>query len=113
MSGVLLKSKGEEENDELGDLLNEEDVEELIRNNSKNRYGYGNKKHNDNNKALRLSLLEENINEERQGFLNSLLDFEIENEGDFGCELEDPFMFSRQKIMEDILNETEKKDNFF
>ena len=42
--------------------------------------------------------------------MNSLLDIDFDNEGDFGSEMEDdPFMFSKQKILEEILQETESK----
>ena len=110
MSGRLLKSKGEEDEallmkldeedeylrdglddeDELGDLLNEDE--------------------------LGLSYLDEHLNEEFGqrcgGFLASqLLDIDIDNEGEFGSEFEDPFTSSRQKILEDILREGEEKDN--
>jgi hypothetical protein len=46
-----------------------------------------------------------------QGLLNSLLDYEIDNEGDFGSEYEDPFTFPKQKILEEIMMETEARNN--
>lgn len=44
--------------------------------------------------------------------MNSLLDFEIDNnEGDFGSEFEDPFTYSKQRILEEIMMEKEIQDS--
>ena len=45
-----------------------------------------------------------------KGFLHSLLDFDIDNEYEFGIEAEDPFVYDKQKILDDILMETQYRD---
>lgn len=105
MSGMLLKSKGEELNeniindeDELGDLLDDDDVAQLLLdyNNvgsdalDSSKLGFPNEEF-----KQRLRYLDEPLDGDymlqSKGFLNSLLDFDIDNEGEFGSDYEDPF----------------------
>ena len=51
------------------------------------------------------TFLEDQIDEQK--FLNSFLDSEIDIAGYIGGEIDDPFSFPKQKILEDILKETE------
>lgn len=88
-----MKSKGEEdEMDELGDLLDEEDVEQLLNDYYNQRDMIGDRRGEIKISDSRKIFLEEF---EDQKFLNSFLDSEVEITGDIGHELHDPFSFPK------------------